>query len=91
MGQTQAEYFTSDIYEASSLVAAGVQLVRVDPGFGGRKEFVFPDTEDAAKAVNDYVNATLVLNIQTFIGAWRRLRRAVDDNGGNIRYEKFKR
>lgn len=80
------EYLTSDIYQASSLVASGLELIRVDPGFGGRKEFVFPNTESVKKAVNDYGQARLILNIQTFIGAWRRLRRLVDE--GDMRYER---
>lgn len=82
------EYSTSDIYEASSLVAAGIHLLRVDPGFNGRKEFIFEDSKSVSKAINDYVNASLTVNVQTFIGAWRRLRRAVDGNG-DMRHERY--
>ena len=77
----EKEYLTTNLYEASSLVASGIQLIRVDPGFGGRREFVFANNEDVNKTANDFVNAKLTLNIQTFIGAWRRLRRLVDANG----------
>ena len=86
----EQEYCTTDLYEASSLVASGIQLVRVDPGFGGRKEFIFQNTEDVIKTTNDFVNAKLTLNVQTFIGAWRRLRRLLDDNG-DMRNGKYRR
>jgi hypothetical protein len=80
------EYRTSDLYEASALVASGVELLRMDPGFRGRMDFVFNETETLNQIVNDFVNGKLTLNIKTFLSAWRQLRRRIDQE--EMRHER---
>jgi hypothetical protein len=76
--EVDMEYATSDIYEAASEVTCGFEIIRIDPGQRGRMEFIFKQTEDLDRCVNDFFNGRLVLNVKSFISSWRQLRRRID-------------
>ena len=81
-------YRTTDLYQASALVASGVELIGIEDGnYGNRKQFMFKANATQSDVVQGFVNGTLNLNVQTFLGAWRRLRRALDREG-DMRYER---
>ena len=84
------EYSTNNIYQSAALVASGIDLKRLDFGFQGKMEFVFEEGATLDKVVGEFINARLVLNVENFISAWRRLRRAIDErgNGNGYGYEK---
>ena len=72
------EYSSSDLYEAAALVTSGLDLLRIQPSFRGRMEFVFQQNDLCEKVTQEFTNGRLTLNVKSFIGAWRQLRRRID-------------
>jgi hypothetical protein len=83
------EYSTTNLYQGAALVASGFELIRLDYGFNGKMEFVFQESETMNEVVTGFINGKLVLNIENFISAWRRLRRAIDERGNGNGNGKF--
>lgn len=83
------EYSTNNIYQGAALVASGIELKRLDYGFQGKMEFVFQESATLNEVVIQFINGKLVLNIENFISAWRRLRRAIDERGNGNGNGKF--
>lgn len=86
-----SEYSTNNIYQGAALVASGIDLKRLDFGFSGKMEFVFDESATLDKVTTEFINAKLVLNVENFISAWRRLRRAIDERGNGNGNGKFRR
>lgn len=77
------EYGTNSIYQTAACLATDFQYKRLDDDpFTGKVEFIFERSDALDKVVREFVNGTLTVNVEKFISAWQRLRRAIDDKKG---------
>lgn len=69
------EYRTKSINIATVLLTEGIKLKRVE---GGReKYFVFEDTEDRLRIIQDYINRELKVNVNDFLNNQKNLRNLI--------------
>ncbi|GAQ26037.1 DUF5659 domain-containing protein [Tepidanaerobacter syntrophicus] len=69
------EYRTKSINIATVLLTQGVKLKRVE---GDReKYFVFEDTEDRPKIIQDFINKELKVNINDFLNNQKNLKNLI--------------
>lgn len=74
--QTLDEYSTRDLYVASVLKQAGVQLLRIEDS-NGRGVFVFQACKEIEALTRDYYNGSLRVDPQGLFGTWKALKSAV--------------
>lgn len=69
------EYRTKSINIATVLLTEGIKLKRVE---GGReKYFVFEDTEDRLRIIQDYINRELKVNVNDFLNNQKNLKNLI--------------
>lgn len=69
------EYRTKSINIATVLLTEGIKLKRVE---GGReKYFIFEDTEDRPRIIQDYINRELKVNVNDFLNNQKNLRNLI--------------
>jgi len=66
------EYKTNSLNIATVLLTQGIKLKRVE---GGReKYFIFQDTEDRPRIIQDFINRELKVNVNDFLNNQKNLR-----------------
>lgn len=66
------EYKTNSLNIAAVLLTQGIKLKRVE---GGReKYFIFQDTEDRPRIIQDFINRELEVNVNDFLNNQKNLR-----------------
>jgi len=73
------EFRTSDLYLASALVAEAFPLKNLLPDPRARRKlFLFDDSPGLRKTMSDFTTGTMVVNLRSYLNAWRELRRQID-------------
>ena len=76
------EYKTNSLNIATVLLTQGIKLKRVE---GGReKYFIFQDTEDRPRIIQDFINRELKVNVNDFLNNQKNLRSLI------FSYSKYK-
>lgn len=78
------KYSTKDIYLASILKLAGIQLLKVERS-GNRGIFVFPASNRIDEIITKYFNNDLKVDPKTLFETWKSLKSMVFSAIDNVR------
>ncbi len=67
-------FTTSDTCEASSILASGVQIERMEKSPNGRVHFYFPDRQKATEVSKQFWSKTLPIDAQTLLTEFKTLK-----------------
>jgi hypothetical protein len=68
------EFSTRDIYLSAALKLHGLQLIKITVDNNNKGIFVFSDSPDREKLVNDYFNGSLVGSHKHYVTSWKDIK-----------------
>lgn len=80
MNQTNKRFPTSNFYLSAYLLAHGINLIECDREDGGHVTFVFQDSDELIKRVNEFsFGSKALVDASSFVGAIKRLKSVIHD------------
>lgn len=83
--QTANEFFTKDIYIATTIKQAGIPIVRVEASNGRHGIFVFKACPEIEKIISKYFNDQIKVSPRQLFECWKSLKSMAFASIGDVR------